>query len=102
MRELGQMDKCDVCGKSVVVEEYTIDNPANPDYGKKEKIRNCALMHNHFGYYSKKDLENHECVMCEECYDKIRDFIKSLGGRVRVYEYHICTGLSVRRWKEHE
>ena len=37
-----------------------------------------------WGYDSRKDGERHECDMCEDCYDKVREFIKSLGGHVRV------------------
>ena len=37
-----------------------------------------------WGFHSRKDMEHHECDMCESCYDKIRAYIESLGGQIRV------------------
>lgn len=40
-----------------------------------------------WGYGSDKDTESHECHMCESCYDKVRTFIHSIGGKVRTSNY---------------
>lgn len=38
-----------------------------------------------WGYNSNKDGEVHNCDMCEECYDKVRDFIeKTLHGKIQI------------------
>tara|TARA_Y100000034_G_scaffold121644_2_gene166134 strand:+ start:816 stop:1121 length:306 start_codon:yes stop_codon:yes gene_type:complete len=40
-----------------------------------------------WGFYSKKDCEQHNCHMCETCYDKIRAYIHSIGGVVQTTDY---------------
>ncbi len=40
-----------------------------------------------WGYDSRKDCEAHTCHMCEDCYDKIRVYIHSIGGVVHVENY---------------
>lgn len=59
---------CDICGRSC--KDY-LDN------------FECALLESCWGYTSKKDLEKHECYMCEECYDKVFCFIESIGGKIK-------------------
>lgn len=59
---------CDVCGNSCK------DHLENFEYG---------LLEASWGYTSKKDLERHECYMCEDCYDKVFSFIESIGGKVK-------------------
>lgn len=69
---------CDVCGKSCT------ESLGGPEY---------ATLKAHWGYESNKDLEEHECHLCEGCYDKVKDFIEqTLNGKVYVYEYHIGSG----------
>ena len=61
---------CDVCGQSC-------KNDVSIEY---------AQLHvpGGWGYGSRKDGEWHDCDLCEDCYDKVRDFIENLGGHVRV------------------
>jgi hypothetical protein len=40
-----------------------------------------------WGYYSNKDGESHKLIICEKCYDKVKSFIESVGGKIRVKEY---------------
>lgn len=72
---------CDVCGKSTV--QDVCDNV---------KVCEYITMMGHWGYWSNKDREYHECIICEECYNKIRDFINKLGGKIRIYEYDMLNG----------
>jgi len=40
-----------------------------------------------WGYGSKRDTEQWECYLCEECAVKIRDFIESNGGKIAISYY---------------
>jgi hypothetical protein len=54
---------CDSCNKSC-----NMDN-----------VHSCfefAEIKVHWGYYSNKDTEYHEIVMCESCYDKMLELMK--------------------------
>jgi tRNA U54 and U55 pseudouridine synthase Pus10 len=73
---------CDICKESCVVKVCT-DGTTNDI---------CATLHAHWPYGSKYDTTEHICHMCESCYDKIKEFIESLGGEVAVYEYDMLTG----------
>jgi hypothetical protein len=74
---------CDVCGQSCAVlfkdpvteQEYIINNEA-------------MLLSTYWGYGSKYDLEYHQCILCETCYDKVAKFINKLGGKIRKYNYN--------------
>ena len=44
----------------------------------------CALLESRWGYSSLKDGEQHSCYMCEKCYDKIKNYIELMGGKVRI------------------
>jgi hypothetical protein len=35
-----------------------------------------------WGYSSNKDCQTHSCDLCESCYDKVAEFIRSLGGEI--------------------
>lgn len=70
--------ECDVCGNLCCNNEH--------------QAYEWATLRGHWGYFSNKDQEDHECHMCESCYDKVREFIEGLGGRIRVRHYHILTG----------
>jgi len=76
--ECGHIDKkvevvCDICKQST------------------SKGLNCefATLSATWGYYSKKDTEMHTVHLCEICYDKVIEFIKSLGGTVQVMDYTV-------------
>lgn len=73
---------CDVCNQSC---------NAALRYNDYSVICNeYATLKAHWGYYSKnKDCMNHECILCEDCYDKVIQFIKGLGGKVRGQYYLI-------------
>lgn len=64
---------CDICGKSCK-DEYDM----NYEYSQ---LIAC------WGYGSRKDTESWNFNFCEECSDKIRDFIKSLGSKFEVTYY---------------
>lgn len=65
---------CDICGQACKKESYC-------DY-------EYALLNAAWGYDSNKDLEEHRCIMCEDCYDKVRAFIeKTLGGKIEITRY---------------
>lgn len=72
--------QCDICG-----------HPCSRSTGEDD-VFEWATLHGHWGFFSGKDQEDHECHMCEPCYDKVKEFIESLGGQVRVREYHLLTG----------
>ena len=61
---------CDICGNSCA--------KCGLEY---------AELRSNWGYDSKKDGEQHTCEICETCYDKLRDFIESLGGKIQVKQY---------------
>lgn len=66
---------CDVCKKSC--------DKGDPGFESHE----WAELNATWGYYSNKDLQIHECHMCETCYDLVANFIKSIGGNIRVRYY---------------
>ena len=39
-----------------------------------------------WGYYSNKDGELWECDICSDCADKLKIYIESLGGEIRIKE----------------
>ena len=55
---------CDICDESC----------SEPQSGLIEY----AVLEALWGYYSKKDGERYECMMCEDCFDKIVSFIDSI------------------------
>ena|SRR3989344_3108321 len=63
---------CDVCQSSC-------NKSADPRFEEHEY----AILTANWGYHSKRDCIRSECHLCEECYEKVNDFIKSLGGTVR-------------------
>lgn len=78
--------ECDICGHSCGVEISS--------HGDENQI--FATLRGHWTYGSKYDTEDHECHMCESCYDKVKEFIECLGGEVRVRDYLIWTDQVVR------
>jgi hypothetical protein len=59
---------CDICGKSCYC---TCDFEL-------------ATLHAVWGYGSSKDGQEWVCEMCESCSEKIKEFIESLGGVVKI------------------
>lgn len=66
---------CDICNKSC--------NESGYDFESHEWAELKAT----WGYFSNKDLQIHQCHMCEQCYDLVANFIKSIGGKIRVRYY---------------
>lgn len=58
---------CDVCGKSC---KDHIDNIES------------ALLSAYWGYSSKKDGLNYEVDLCENCFDKVLEFIAKIKGSI--------------------
>ena len=64
---------CDVCGKSC-----RDDQDMNYEY---------ISFAGSWGYCSRKDTENWSCDLCEPCADKVKGFIESIGGKVKITYY---------------
>ena len=61
-----QKVKCNQCGRVLRIEKGILKEDA-------------LIIKKEWGYFSKKDLEVHELVLCEACYDKwIRGFVLSV------------------------
>ena len=65
---------CDCCGKSC-------KQVNSPDY-------EFAQIKADWGYYSQRDGDKWECDLCESCAIRVREFIESLGGKVRVENFY--------------
>lgn len=64
---------CDMCNQNCTKDTN------NPDFGYEH-----GTLSANWGYYSNgRDLTEEECHLCESCFDKIRQFIISNGGKVR-------------------
>jgi len=66
---------CDICGQS-----------CNASQDGRYEAHEFALLYARWGYHSRKDMQSHECHMCENCYDRVWEFVETLGGKVRVIE----------------
>lgn len=64
---------CDVCGNRCRKDGDFVD-----EY---------AILKASWGYCSKMDGICQECDICENCFDKISNFIKSIGGEIREKSY---------------
>ena len=64
---------CDVCGKSC---------RDNMDMNFE-----MVALSGSWGYCSHKDGTSWACDICEDCADKVREFIESLGGKIVVTNY---------------
>lgn len=62
---------CDVCKESCKLN-------LNNEY---------ATLESHWGFDSGMDGVHSECHICESCFDKIEEFIQSLGGKIRHKNY---------------
>lgn len=52
------MLRCNMCGREI-----------NQEFN--EKREDCVRIVKDWGYFSSKDLQTHEIILCEECYDKL-------------------------------
>ncbi len=67
---------CDICNKS-----------CNASQDGRYECHEHALLHANWGYHSNnRDGETHECHMCQDCYERVWEFIETLGGKVRVFD----------------
>ncbi len=64
---------CDVCGKSC--------------RDKHDVNYEHVTLKGSWGYGSGKDGTSWECEICEDCSDKVRQFIASIGGKIIVTNY---------------
>lgn len=60
---------CDVCG-----------NSCKCDIGNIEAAQIVAA----WGYNSRKDCDTWKCDLCEDCFDRVVEFIESIGGKFNV------------------
>lgn len=61
---------CDICGQSC-------ERPLNHEF---------ATLSASWGYDSERDMTDSECHMCEKCFNRVVEFIESIGGKVRHIE----------------
>jgi len=67
---------CDICKQSC--------NKISSGEGKNYESYEFATLYARWGYYSNKDLTSSHCHICENCFDKVKDFIENnLKGTVR-------------------
>jgi hypothetical protein len=59
---------CDICGKTCL-SDCSMEDPLMAEYATIEGV---------WGYCSKRDGEFYKCDMCESCFEKVENFIKSL------------------------
>lgn len=68
-KEIDDEVTCDCCGKSCMVLEYIVDNPANPDHGNVGKVFEYMDLKVNWGYHSNKDTQTWTAQVCESCVD---------------------------------
>lgn len=61
---------CDVCGRSCMVDEFTIDNESRPDHGETARVFEYMKLSADWGYHTAKDGEKWEASICESCVDE--------------------------------
>jgi hypothetical protein len=66
---------CDVCHQKCRQEG---DDVRAAEYG---------ILRAEWGYWSSNDQTTEECHLCEACFAKVKNFILSLGGKVRQWEH---------------
>lgn len=62
---------CDICGKSCIPS-------SQEDVGFAE----FAVLEANWGYFSRKDETSYNCEICEDCFDKLNNFIEGLKSEV--------------------
>jgi hypothetical protein len=77
-RKLVDKIECDHCGKEIKKHSEGNWNPYGEPYSKFHKplFDDYFLLQHSWGYSSRKDLETHEAVICEDCYDVIFKNVK--------------------------
>jgi hypothetical protein len=65
---------CDSCGLTCCRADRHAQGSECPDHPWHSF--ETANISAHWGYYSNKDLEEHEVVLCESCYDKMLELMK--------------------------
>ncbi len=83
----GKIVFCDICKKSCrplsLTDEYCEEVLG---FDPMEYM----TMKDSWGYFSEnpnRDTEVHKCVMCQPCYEKVKGFIESLGGKINISNY---------------
>ncbi len=67
---------CDCCGKSCKVSEGKIDNSSRVDNGETYYEFEFMEMKAHWGYHTRKDMEEWVAQICEKCIDEKFTFVK--------------------------
>ena len=75
--------KAEELGKLLVIRDIICDCCGNSCY-KADLNYEYATFHARWGYCSANDLDEWESHLCEACSLKVRAFIESLGGKVRI------------------
>jgi len=70
--------KCNVCHKKI----------------NKEQIidKDFIEIKQYWGYFTSRDQQFLHCIICEECWDRIEEYIETLGGKVDKYRYDMLSG----------
>ena len=71
-------------GTIEVVKDIRCDGCVNSCRDKEDLNYEYATFHAEWGYSSANDLDDWESHLCEKCALKVKAFIESLGGEVRV------------------
>lgn len=69
---------CDICDKECYSSEQA----------KEWQSCDYAKLTAHWGYFSDRDCQQHECIICERCYEGLLSYILLMGGKVRG-EYYL-------------
>lgn len=85
------MKKCDVC---------KINFPDDPQNKIDNDFKEFISINHLWGYFSNKDQQKVECIICEDCWDKIDEYIETLGGKIRKYTYDLITGEIIGDYKK--
>jgi hypothetical protein len=92
---------CDMCGQSCAHKKgHRQNDPDGTDF-----CHEYGTLSANWGYWSDgRDLTQEECHLCETCFGKVRDFIRSQGGKVRVIEVSAfeSTGPNWRKRSGHD
>lgn len=74
LEELAKDVTCDICGQSCVIGDFE-GGHVSAEY---------ATLFAHWGFFSRRDCKENQCDMCEQCFQKVVDFIQNdLKGVVR-------------------
>ena len=76
-------------GKVIVVKDIVCDCCGVSCRDKEGVNYEYATFHASWGYCSANDLDEWESHLCERCALKVRTFLESLGGKVRI-THRVC------------